>query len=122
MNRWLIEWTGRRHSDRPKDALEMSWAGLKQRVSFLPMRDASKREVGDMIVIQDTTVQSAAIRSFIGVVAAVCGVAASGLLVLFFVILGATEKSLDVARQKASGESRAREGEQRRHIKASEVD
>ncbi|MDK1032003.1 MAG: diguanylate cyclase, partial [Planctomycetia bacterium] len=111
----MTKWLNQAHRDQTKGHFEVTIEGRRHSVGSLRLRDVSGREIGDIVVFHDATAQYAALRRFIGFLAAVCADAGIGLFVLFYVILGRAQRSLQAAHAKALEESHARQEQQEHH-------
>ncbi len=67
-------------------------------IRFIPLYDAGKREVGDIIVLKDVTESLAAFRKTLLVASAVCFAVALVLFIIFYLILNKVERQLESSR------------------------
>lgn len=73
---------------------DISIGGRYYRVGFFPLLDVASREVGDMLVLYETTKEFSKARYHILVNSIACIVIGGVLFGLFFMVLGRTEKTL----------------------------
>ncbi|MBU1707625.1 PAS domain S-box protein, partial [bacterium] len=91
-------------------------AGRKYGVGMFPLKDVARGYVGEMVVLYDITERVAALRSSILVIGGICFLVGVILFLLFYTILGRTERMLIESRKKLLKEGQVREAEQVRHL------
>jgi PAS domain S-box-containing protein len=89
-------------SQRARESVDVRTTadGLRYRCKFLPLTDASGREVGAMVVAIDVTEAIAAANRSSLVVSGVCVLVGGALFVLFYFFLGRVERQLVAAHQE----------------------
>ncbi len=73
---------------------EISHGGMDWRASALPLKDASGKEIGDLLIISDISAEQAAFRRLAMLVCVGGGVLLAGLLALVFVLLRRTDEGI----------------------------
>jgi|GEM_PF-2108310 len=94
-----------RHKD---EAHRFEDAGRQYLMDFFSLVDFGKREVGDLIVIQDETDQNAAFRQSMMIVGFASIMSGGAIFMIFFVILGRVENRLQKSQDYLENEVRER--------------
>jgi len=83
-----------RHDDAMKDAIEVSLGDLDYSAAFQELKDAGGREVGDMVILRDVTLEHTAFRGTMIAATLICLVVGAGLCAFFYVFLGRIGRKL----------------------------
>lgn len=89
----------RRSDNVPKEPVNLQESGKDLNVTFLPLLDIAKREVGYFAIVRDITSARAGYRNSMALAAVVVIVVGAIVFAIFFVILGKVERDYKCQRQ-----------------------
>ncbi|MDP2821943.1 MAG: EAL domain-containing protein [Sulfuritalea sp.] len=97
---------------------ELNHGGRIYQAGFIPLIDATGREVGDLAVLRDITDANAETKRLLTTVVAVSAVVGALTFLLFYLILSRTQRTLTASRERLIAETQEKARLQLQHMQA----